>query len=284
MADAAELISDRDFGFTNRHFEFLRKMVGQHAGINLSEAKRELVYGRIARRIRALNLQGFDEYCRLLEEAPDEEIGNFINAITTNLTAFFREDHHFEFLRDTLVPEWTKKGNGRPHVRIWSAGCSTGEEPYSIAMTLRESMAPGATGDVAVLATDIDTNVLATAEAGVYDASRVESMSRARLSKWFRRGRGANADKVKVVPDLQELIRFRQLNLMQEWPVRGPFDLIFCRNVVIYFDKPTQRKLFARFAEKIAPRGYLIIGHSETLYNVSEEFELVGRTIYRKLA
>jgi len=284
MAYAAELISDRELGFTNRHFEFLRKMVGEHAGINLSEAKRELVYGRIARRIRALSLQGFDEYCRLLEESPGEEIGNFINAITTNLTAFFREDHHFDFLRETLVPGWTNSGGGRPRVRIWSAGCSTGEEPYSIAMTLRESLASTAISDVALLATDIDTNVLATAAAGVYEATRVESMSRARMSKWFRRGRGANADKVKVVPELQEMIRFRQLNLMQEWPVRGAFDLIFCRNVVIYFDKPTQRKLFARFAEKLAPRGYLIIGHSETLYNVSEEFELVGRTSYRKLA
>lgn len=283
MTDAAELLNEREFGFTDRHFQFLRRLVGEHAGINLSEAKRELVYGRITRRIRALNLDGFDEYCALLEESPDGEIGNFINAITTNLTSFFREEHHFEFLRDTLVPTWLKTSS-RPRVRLWSAGCSTGEEPYSLAMTLRESMPATALGDVALLATDIDTNVLAHAEAGIYDASRVESLPKARLQQWFRRGRGPNADRVRVVPELQSMIRFRQLNLMQDWPVRGPFDVIFCRNVVIYFDKPTQRRLFARFAEKLAPRGYLIIGHSETLYNVSEAFELVGRTVYRKLS
>ncbi len=282
MTDAAELISEREFDFTDRHFQFLRKMVGEHAGINLSEAKRELVYGRITRRLRALGMRNFDEYCRLLEEKPDGEIGNFINAITTNLTAFFREEHHFDFLRDTLIPDWLRQGS-RPRVRIWSAGCSTGEEPYSLAMTLRENIPAHALADVAILATDIDTNVLAHAEAGVYDAARVDSMPRARLQQWFRRGRGEQADRVRVVPELQQLIRFRQLNLMQEWPVKGPLDLIFCRNVVIYFDKPTQRKLFARFAEKLAPHGYLIIGHSETLYNVSEAFELVGRTVYRKL-
>ncbi|MGE3772348.1 MAG: protein-glutamate O-methyltransferase CheR [Gammaproteobacteria bacterium] len=283
MTDAAELLSEREFDFTDRHFQFLRKMVGEHAGINLSEAKRELVYGRIARRLRALGMRGFDDYCHLLEEAPDGEIGNFINAITTNLTAFFREEHHFDFLRETLIPAWLKQG-GRPRVRIWSAGCSTGEEPYSLAMTLRENVPASALADVAILATDIDTNVLAHAAAGIYDAARVENMPRARLQQWFKRGRGDNADRVRVAPELQQLIRFRQLNLMQDWPVKGPLDLIVCRNVVIYFDKPTQRKLFARFADKLAPRGYLIIGHSETLYNVSEDFELVGRTIYRKLS
>ncbi|HMM76003.1 MAG TPA: protein-glutamate O-methyltransferase CheR [Gammaproteobacteria bacterium] len=282
MTDAAELLSEREFDFTDRHFQFLRKMVGEHAGINLGEAKRELVYGRIARRLRALGMRSFDDYCRLLEEAPDGEIGNFINAITTNLTAFFREEHHFDFLRETLIPAWLARGS-RPRVRIWSAGCSTGEEPYSLAMTLREHMPASALADVAILATDIDTNVLAHAEAGVYDAARVENLPRARLQQWFKRGRGDNADRVRVVPELQQLIRFRQLNLMQDWPVKGPLDLIVCRNVVIYFDKPTQRRLFARFADKLAPRGHLIIGHSETLYNVSEAFELVGRTVYRKL-
>lgn len=282
MAEAASSSSEREYGFTAQHFEFLRKMVGNNAGISLSDTKRELVYGRITRRIRALNLDGFDDYCRLLAEKPDLEMGNFINAITTNLTAFFREEHHFEFLRDVLIPGWLRSAAGAPRVRIWSAGCSTGEEPYSIAMTLREEMPSGAVQDVALLATDIDTNVLANAEEGVYDESRVQSLSRDRLQRWFRRGRGANQSKVKVVPELQALIRFRRLNLMEDWPLRGPLDLIFCRNVVIYFDKPTQRRLFARFAEKLKPGGHLVIGHSETLYNVSDAFELVGRTIYRK--
>lgn len=278
----ALLTSDREFRFEDQHFQFLRERAGALAGISLSNAKRELVYGRIARRIRALRLTGFDAYCHLLEKHPEQELGYFINAITTNLTSFFREDHHFDFLTETLVPHWLRNRGARPRIRIWSAGCSTGEEPYSIAMTLKESLPASAVRDTSILATDIDTNVLEHGATGVYDFERVQHMEASRLKRFFKRGRGPNENKVRVSPELQQMIEFRHLNLMAAWPVQGPFDLIFCRNVVIYFDKPTQRRLFQRFAEILAPDGYLIIGHSESLYSVSTDFELVGRTIYRK--
>ena len=281
-AFTASLSSDREFPFEDKHFQFLRERAGALAGISLSNAKRELVYGRIARRIRALKLPGFDAYCTLLEKHPEQELGYFINAITTNLTAFFREDHHFDFLSDTLVPYWMRTRGPKPKIRIWSAGCSTGEEPYSIAMTLHESLPASAAREASILATDIDTNVLEHGATGVYDFERVQHMEPSRLKRFFKRGRGPNESKVRVVPELQPNIEFRHLNLMSAWPVQGPLDLIFCRNVVIYFDKPTQRKLFQRFAEVLAPDGYLIIGHSESLYSVSSDFELVGRTIYKK--
>ena len=278
----ASLTSDREFPFDDKHFQFLRERAGALAGISLSNAKRELVYGRIARRIRALKLPGFDAYCTLLEKHPEQELGYFINAITTNLTSFFREDHHFDFLAETLVPFWMRNRGPKPHIRIWSAGCSTGEEPYSIAMTLQESLPASVAREARILATDIDTNVLEQGATGIYDLERVQHMEASRLKRFFKRGRGPNESKVRVLPELQEMIEFRHLNLMSTWPVHGPLDLIFCRNVVIYFDKPTQRRLFERFAEVLAPDGYLIIGHSESLYSVSTDFELVGRTIYRK--
>lgn len=273
----------REFDFNDEHFQYLRHMVAAHAGINLTAAKRELVYGRITRRIRALDLSGFDAYCDLLRQNPAAEIGQFINAITTNLTAFFRENHHFQFLADTVLAELYRR-TARPRIRIWSAGCSTGEEPYSIAMTVLESQPTGRTADVAILATDIDTNVIATGAAGIYDRSRVEGIGGERLKRWFLCGTGANAGRVRIRDDLKRIVQFKQLNLMGHWPMKGPFDVIFCRNVVIYFDKETQRRLFDRYADLIAPQGYLVIGHSESLHNVSARFELTGRTIYRKLA
>jgi chemotaxis protein methyltransferase CheR len=262
-------------------FEFLRQLVGKHAGIELSDAKRELVHGRLSRRIRVLRLQGFDDYCKLLRERPAEEMGEFINAITTNLTSFFRETHHFDFLRQTLVPAWVKRDGTAPRARIWSAGCSTGEEPYSIAITLHDALG-GETERVAILATDIDTNVLATAKRGTYAVELIDTMP-PEYRRYLLRGAGCNAAMIRIKPEICGLIRFRQLNLMGRWPVNGPLDVVFCRNVVIYFNKDTQRRLFARYADVIAPGGYLIIGHSETLYNVCDRFELVGRTVYRRL-
>ncbi|MSQ69138.1 MAG: protein-glutamate O-methyltransferase CheR [Gammaproteobacteria bacterium] len=275
---------EREFEFLDRHFQFLRQLAGKHAGINLTEAKRDLVYGRITRRLRALKLTGFDAYCDLLTQQPHEELGDFINAITTNLTSFFREPHHFDFIRDHLLPNWRATRGAAPRLRCWSAGCSTGEEPYSLAMTLLDALPVAACHDVKILATDIDTNVLAHAAAGIYGLEPVLALSAPQRRRWFRRGKDPHQNHACVVPALRQVINFLPLNLMDSWPMKGPLDLIFCRNVVIYFDKPTQRRLFDRYAELLAPDGHLIIGHSETLYGVSDQFELVGRTTYRKIS
>lgn len=272
----------REFRFTDDDFAFIRRLVGEQTGINLSDGKREMVYGRLARRLRERAIGSFAEYCKLLE-GDDGEIMHLVNAITTNLTSFFRENHHFEYLRNTLLPELLELNRHSRRLRIWSAGCSTGEEPYSLAITLKESLPAHNGWDVKILATDIDTNVLDKARRGVYAQDSVRNVPPERVQRWFRRGAGANAGKVQVNPVLQELVRFRQLNLMHEsWPMKGRFDAIFCRNVVIYFDKPTQKRLFARYAQALDARRHLFIGHSETLFQICDEFEPVGNTVYRK--
>lgn len=273
----------REFRFTKRDFDRIRALVRQHTGIALSDAKRDMVYSRLARRLRRLGFESFEPYCTLLEKGDSEELVQLVNAITTNLTAFFREAHHFDYLAATVLPRlWQDKAASR-RLRIWSAGCSTGEEAYSIAMVVKETLPPARVWDVKILATDIDSDVLAVAQRGVYKEERVHGLSHPRLQRWFRRGAGTNAGLVRVVPELQELITFRQLNLMHEWPMRGSFDIIFCRNVVIYFAKATQQQLFERFADLLdGTHGYLFVGHSETLYNLSERFELIHKTTYRK--
>jgi len=272
----------REFSFTDGDFEFIRHLVAEQTGINLSEGKREMVYGRLARRLRERGIGSFAEYCKLLE-GDDGEIIHLVNAITTNLTSFFRENHHFEYLRNTVLPELLDHNRHSRRLRIWSSGCSTGEEPYSIAITLKETLPANHGWDVKILATDIDTNVLDRARRGVYAQDGVRNLPPERVQRWFRRGAGTNAGKVQINPALQELIRFRQLNLMSEpWPMKGRFDVIFCRNVVIYFDKPTQKRLFARYAQVLDARRHLFIGHSETLFQICDEFELVGNTVYRK--
>ncbi len=272
----------REFRFTDDDFAFIRRLVGEQTGISLSEGKREMVYGRLARRLRERNIGSFAEYCRLLE-GDDGELMHLVNAITTNLTSFFRENHHFDYLRRTVIPDLLERNRQIRRLRIWSAGCSTGEEPYSLAITLKEALPVNHGWDVKILATDIDTNVLDKARRGVYAFDGARNLPSERLQRWFQRGKGANAGKVRVNPALQELISFRQLNLMSDpWPMSGRFDVIFCRNVVIYFDKPTQKRLFARFAQMLDAQRHIFIGHSETLFQICDEFELVGNTVYRK--
>jgi chemotaxis protein methyltransferase CheR len=271
-----------DFRMTDANFRFLCKLANSHSGIVLSDGKRQMIYSRLVRRLRALKLPGFDEYCQLLEEGDSQEFVEFINAITTNLTAFFREMHHFEHLARKVIPELLQQHAADRRIRIWSAGCSTGEEPYSLAMTLAENIPNIDRWDVRLLATDLDTNVLAKAASGIYDEERVQGIARERLDRWFMRGTGGNAGAVCVRPELKQLIAFKQLNLMEEWPMRGPFDVIFCRNVVIYFDKPTQQRLFERYANLMVPQGHLYIGHSENLFKVTDRFEPLGQTIYRR--
>ncbi len=276
---------EREFDFTDREFRAIRDLVSAQAGIVLSEAKRDMIYGRLVRRLRALDLDNFGAYCELLDSQDGAgEMEAFVNAVTTNLTSFFREAHHFEYLAQRLLPSLLQSRAGTRRLRIWSAGCSTGEEPYSLAMTLRDAIPRIDGWDVKILATDIDTNVLATAAAGVYGEERVRDLPQDRLRRWFRKGKGSCDGKVKVSRELQDMISFRQLNLLGAWPMRGSFDVIFCRNVVIYFDKPTQKKLFERMADQLASDGHLFIGHSESLFKVTDRFRTLGNTIYERAA
>ncbi|MGD8926825.1 MAG: protein-glutamate O-methyltransferase CheR [Thioalkalispiraceae bacterium] len=275
-------VYDREFKFTNKDFEYIRDLIGERTGIVLSDHKVDMVYGRLARRLRQLSIPSFKEYLSVLEDKQDSnELIEFTNALTTNLTSFFREPHHFDFLRQRGIPELLKHRPDKK-LRIWSAGCSTGEEPYTIAMTLHESIPNIKAYDVKILATDLDSNVVAKGKEGVYRHERVNGIDKSRLNKWFRKGRDNQSEMVKVSQKLQELITFKQLNLLHQWPMKGPFDVIFCRNVVIYFNKDTQRDLFSRYADYLADDGYLIVGHSESLHKVTDRFKLLGKTIYSK--
>lgn len=272
-----------EFDFSDKDFQRVRRIIHDIAGISLADSKRELVYSRLVRRLRQRGIQRFEDYLDLIEAGEDQvEIREFTNALTTNLTSFFREGHHFDFLAKDLLPALIQaRGTGNRRIRIWSAGCSTGEEPYSIAMIVRETL-PTVGWDVKILATDLDSNVLATAQRGVYDENRIRDLPDARVRRWFQKGRNAQAGWVRVAPALRDLITFRQLNLMDEWPMRGPFDFIFCRNVVIYFNKATQKVLFERFADLLVDKGHLFVGHSESLFKVTERFAPLGKTIYQK--
>jgi chemotaxis protein methyltransferase CheR len=270
----------REFEFGNEDFEALRTLVKQVTGIALSEQKRELVYGRLARRLRALNLKTFREYRNLLASDSDELV-QFCNAITTNLTAFFREPHHFDHLRDEVLKPLAAQG-GRRRFRIWSAACSTGEEPYTLAMTVLEALPEAERWDLRILATDLDSDVLGKASRGVYLADRLRTLSAERRRRFFTPVQGAREASFQVTPDLQRLITFKQLNLMHPLPMKGPLDLIVCRNVLIYFDKDTQRDLVSRMSRLQRPGDLLYLGHSESLFKVSNDYSLIGRTIYRR--
>jgi len=282
MGLAQEKTKQREFEFRDDHFAFIRDTLFENAGITLSEIKRDMVYSRLIRRIRALNLRTFDEYLNLLKKSPEREMVEFTNALTTNLTSFFRENHHFDYLTSTIFPDLSQRKRER-RLRIWSAGCSTGEEPYSLAITLKQAIRYFPGWDVKILATDLDSNVVAQARAGIYPEERVKGLPSAVVSRWFNKGNGALEGKVKVKRELQEIITFKQLNLMHSWPMRGPFDIIFCRNVVIYFNKETQKTLFSRYAEYLDDNGYLIVGHSESLHGVTKQFRPLGKTIYQKI-
>ena len=276
-------VKDREFVFTRADFHYIRDLVKENTGINLSDAKEQLVYSRLARRLRTLELKEFNQYTDYLESNYESEIVSLTNAITTNLTSFYRESHHFEFLEQKFLPGIYKKKASEKSLRIWSAGCSTGEEPYTIAMTIRENMPAGGKWDIKILASDLDTNVVEKASSGIYADERIADIKPQRIKKWFTRGSGMQDGNVRVSDDLKDLITFKQLNLMHQWPMKGKFDLIFCRNVVIYFDKPTQKVLFDRYADILAPGGFLIVGHSENLMKVTDRFKLHGKTIYQKI-
>jgi chemotaxis protein methyltransferase CheR len=270
----------REFEYTFADFDNLRKISNQHTGILVPDDKFDMFYSRLSKRVRLLGLNDFKAYCRYLETHADHEFTEFINAITTNLTSFFRENHHFEYMRHNLLPTLLKANAASKQIRVWSAGCSTGEEPYSIAMVLKEYVPND--WDIKILATDLDTNVLKTAATGVYPVDRVADIEPHRLQKWFQYGSGSQANKVRVKSELNDLITFRQLNLMQDWPMKGPFDFIFCRNVLIYFDRETKEMLANRYYGLLRDMGYLFIGHSESLHQLDTGFKLVGNTVYIK--
>jgi len=267
----------KEFPMADKDFTILAAKAYDISGIVLGDHKKDLVYSRIARRIRKLNLVDFSQYCQYLENNEDSETNEFLNAITTNLTSFFRESHHFEFLAKEVIPQWKKMGRHHP-IRIWSSACSTGPEPYSIAITLNKNM-PVSQFDVKILATDLDSDVLKKARAGIYPVEDIEQLPRNYLSSFKRK---KNSDMGQVKQGLRELIQFNRLNLLGPWPIKHKFDVIFCRNVVIYFNKETQKELFARLADQLNDGGYLFIGHSETLHGVSDRFVSKGRTIYQK--
>ena len=264
-------------------FDFIRHVIVENAGIVLGPNKRQLVQGRLARRLRELGLPSYEAYCDHIRESGPEELVGLINALTTNVTAFFRENHHFDALASYMIPEALQRNQATRRLRIWSAGCSTGEEPYCIAMVASEGLPAGARWDMKILATDIDSDVIATAQQGIYPLDRLSAVPQDRLRRCFRKGVGANAGQALIQPDIARLISFRTLNLQQPWPMKGPFDIIFCRNVMIYFDQATRERLVARFAELLAPAGYLCLGHSESIHAGTAPFRLVGKTIYRRL-
>lgn len=271
-----------EYPLSDREFARIQGRVYKVAGISLSDAKRTLVVSRLSKVIRALRLPSFDAYVDFLERggATTADEQNFVNALTTNLTRFYREDHHFDHLLDYIgrqIAEKQNMGVNARRLRIWSAGCSTGQEPYTIAAALMQAYPELKRWDFKILATDIDTNVLAKAATGIYPESELNGLSAERARLFERTGDG----KIRVPEAIRNLVFYKPLNLNEAWPMRGPFDAIFCRNVAIYFDKPTQAQLFSRLGELLAPGGMLYIGHSENIAAGSGPFTLVGKTIYQ---
>jgi chemotaxis protein methyltransferase CheR len=263
----------REFPFSAEHFRLISERIYEFSGIRLPEGKREMVYARLTRRLRALGIASFDDYLRFLELEP-AEWEHCTNALTTNVTAFYREEHHFRILADHA------RATARPDepFRVWSAGCSTGEEPYTIAMCLSEALGQA---PFEVLASDLDTQVIATAREGVYPLQSVQKLPEERQRRFFLKGTGRFEGKARVRPELAKHVEFLRVNLMDgEWPMEVGLDAIFCRNVMIYFDKPTQRRLVERYASLLRPTGLFFAGHAESLLDQGRCFRLRGQTVY----
>lgn len=266
---------DREFVFTEKDFKRVCQLIYDYAGISLKPSKQDMVYSRLARRLRANGISSFRDYLALLESDNGVEWEAFVNSLTTNLTSFFREPHHFPLLANHVV-----KQKGQHTICLWCSAASTGEEPYSIAMTMVDAFG-SFTPPVSIIATDVDTNVLAKAEMGVYPAERIEKLDAGMVKRFFLKGTGAQSGFVRVRPELRAMITFRPLNLLSDnWPIRGPLDAIFCRNVMIYFDKATQLKILQKFTPLLRPDGLLFAGHSENFHNAMHLFRLRGKTVY----
>ena len=267
----------REFEFKATDFERVRKLIYAKAGISLTIAKQDMVYSRLARRLRVTGMKSFGQYLDHLEHsqgAPEWE--GFVNALTTNLTSFFREPHHFPLLAQHLREIAAK----RKQINIWCCAASTGEEPYSIAMTVADTF-PNGGPQISVFCTDLDTEVLKTAEKGVYASDRVDKIPPDQLKRYFNNGIGSQAGSYSVKPELRRMLTFKRLNLLDPvWAVKPPLDVIFCRNVMIYFDKPTQYKILARFVPLLQPDGRLYAGHSESVLHAADLFRSLGKTVY----
>lgn len=271
-----------EFLFTNDDFTAIARMLYDDAGIALSESKASLVYSRLAKRLRALGLESFHDYCRMVAGA--EGVGerqNMLAALTTNVTRFFREPHHFEHLKTYVLPALAQRARARGRVRIWSAGCSSGQEPFSIALTVLDALPEAASLDFRILATDIDPNMVAAGRAAVYSDEAVRPVPAPLRDRWMVRVRDDSGRAAwGAGEEMRRLVAFRELNLMARWPMKGRFDAIFCRNVVIYFDEPTQARMWSRFAPLLNPGGQLYVGHSERVTG-ADLFEPDGLTTYR---
>ena len=269
----------REFAFTGEDFRTIAAVLHGDAGIYLPDTKATLVYSRLAKRLRVLGLSSFREYCRLIQgqDGVDERQA-MLAALTTNVTRFFREPHHFEDLRDKVMPALAAKARAGGRVRLWSAGCSTGPEPYSMALTLLNVLPDAARHDIKILATDIDPNVVQTARAGVYSREALEAVPNSDRKHLVR---GEGPDQWRLSDEVQGLIAFRELNLIRPWPMSGKFDVIFCRNVVIYFDDATQETVWKKFIDVMNPGARLYIGHSERVAGDGGRLISDGLTAYR---
>ena len=284
-SELAIIEPEREFAFSDGDFRSLAQLAYEHAGIVLSDSKRNLVYSRLSRRLRALGLTSFRQYREYLAENLPELEG-FINAISTNLTKFFREVHHFDHFRTHVAVPFAQTAHGAAgrRLRVWSAGCSTGEEAYTIAVVLKREIRNIHSHDVRILATDIDTDVLAKGARGYYPLASIDEVPKTYREYFERVDRDRQTQNIAIDDDIRRLVVFRQLNLMERWPFTGNFDAIFCRNVMIYFDLKTKAALVERFTQKIKPGGWLYIGHSESLIGSHPGLRLVGRTVYRREA
>lgn len=279
----SDVLVDAEFRMTAKDLQDIASMIYDDAGIFLTETKASLVYSRLAKRIRRIGMDSFASYCKLVAGADGaDERRQMLSLLTTNFTRFFREEHHFDHLRDEVLPELVQRAKAGGRVRLWSAGCSQGQEPYTIALTLLSVMPDAERYDVKILATDIDPLVVSHARQGVYDDAAIETVSSQLRGQWFK----SLGDGQWCVDDaVKRLIAFRELNLMRDWPFKGPFDVLFCRNVVIYFDEATQARIWSRYADMLTDGGWLYIGHSERVSGEAKDrLRNAGITTYQKTA
>ncbi|BDT71091.1 chemotaxis protein methyltransferase [Comamonadaceae bacterium OS-4] len=274
---AQDEMQGREFLWTSADFDHVQKLIYQRAGISLHDGKHAMVYSRLSRRLRETGHNSFREYLRWLEATDGPEWQEFVNALTTNLTSFFREGHHFQ-----VLAEYLRSIQSAGACKMWCSAASTGEEPYSIVMTATEAL--GSNGNFSLIASDIDSKVLHTASQGIYKSDSLKGLDQARLQRFFMRGKAGNAGMAKVKQELRSKIDFLIVNLIRnDWPFRDPFDVVFCRNVMIYFDATTQRQVLERIHKVMKPGGLLFVGHAENFSDSRDLFALKGKTVYERV-